>query len=110
MPYVTEELFQRLAILAGNPRATIMTAPYPTPGGISALKSPRAEGEMRLVTHVAGCIRSQRAAYLKVSEIRPRSRRDRAEMAPRYARDRETHPRYARDREIRPRCGAASPP
>jgi len=65
MPFVTEELYHRLALLCGQERKTIMNAPYPVPGAISALRSPAAEEAMDTVFRVAASIRSLRASYLK---------------------------------------------
>jgi len=65
MPFVTEELYQRLQLLSGEPRSTIMTATYPSPGALSALRSPPAEGAMQVIFKIADSIRSLRAAYLK---------------------------------------------
>lgn len=39
MPFVTEELFQRLQLLCGEPRSSIMNQPFPVPGAVSAWKS-----------------------------------------------------------------------
>ena len=65
MPFVTEELFNRLAMLCGEPRSSIMNAPYPVPGAMSALRSAPAEDAMDLVLKVSASIRSLRASYLK---------------------------------------------
>lgn len=65
MPYVTEELYQRLALLAGEPRTSIMLAPYPQAGTVSVWENAEAEAAMDLVMQVAGSIRSVRANYLK---------------------------------------------
>jgi len=65
MPFVTEELFQRLQLLCGEPRSTIMNAPFPTPGAVSAWQSDRAEHAMDVVMSIAGSIRSLRSTYLK---------------------------------------------
>lgn len=67
MPYVTEELFQRLAMLAGQPRTSIMLAPFPRPGAVAVWDNAEAEAAMDLVTKLAGSIRSIRATYLKGS-------------------------------------------
>jgi len=64
MPFVTEELFHRLAILVGQPRSTIMLAKYPEPGAVSAWLNPRAEAAMDLLQRVCGSIRSLRSKYL----------------------------------------------
>ena len=64
MPFVTEELFQRLCLLTGEPRSSIMLASYPMPGAISALRSTQAEDAMECVFKVSGSIRTLRAAYL----------------------------------------------
>merc|ERR1711869_105115 len=65
MPFVTEELFHRLCLLAGEARSSILLASYPTPGSLSTLRSPRAEEAMDIVLKVSGSIRTLRSAYLK---------------------------------------------
>ena len=50
MPFVTEELYQRLQILAGEPRSTIMLAPYPEPRSCAMWTSPRAEAAMAMIS------------------------------------------------------------
>ena len=65
MPFVTEELYQRLCLLTGEPRSTIMNATYPAPGAVAALRSTQAEEAMDTVEKVASSIRSLRAAYLR---------------------------------------------
>jgi len=65
MPMVTEELFHRLALLCGQPRTTIMNAPYPTTGAVAALRSSPAEETMEVVLKLAATIRSLRASFLK---------------------------------------------
>ena len=42
MPCVTEELYHRLALLCGQPRTTIMNAPFPEPAPLAALLRLRA--------------------------------------------------------------------
>jgi len=65
MPYVTEELYQRLALLAGEPRASIMVAPFPQPAAVAAWASEEAERDMELLASLAASVRTVRAAYLK---------------------------------------------
>jgi len=65
MPFVTEELFHRLALLTGEPRQTIMNSPYPEPGAVACLASPAAEATMDTVIRLAGSVRTLRATYLK---------------------------------------------
>jgi len=65
MPFVTEELYHRLALLAGKERSTIMLASYPEPGAVETWVSPRAEGAMELVMRMAASIRTLRSTYLK---------------------------------------------
>ena len=67
MPFVTEELFQRLQLLTGETRSTIMTAPYPTTGSIAVLRSAPAEAAMDVVFKVSGSIRALRGQYLQGS-------------------------------------------
>ena len=42
-------LFQRLALLAGEPRSSIMLAPYPKPSTVSLWENAEAEAAMELV-------------------------------------------------------------
>jgi len=65
MPFVTEELYMRLALLTGEERTTIMHASFPAPGSLSALRSAPAEQAMATLMNLAGTIRSLRANYLK---------------------------------------------
>ena len=65
MPFVTEELFQRLQLLLGEPRSTVMLAPYPEPRACAAWSNLRAEAAMSVVTRLAASIRSLRGLYLK---------------------------------------------
>jgi len=65
MPFVTEELFHRLALLCGEARSSIMLEQYPMPGAISALRSPQAEDAMETLLKISASIRSLRASYLK---------------------------------------------
>jgi len=71
MPFVTEELYQRLSLLVGEPRTTIMLAPYPQPGAVAAWRSNRAEAAMDIVMRVAASIRALRSNYLKESPRPP---------------------------------------
>jgi len=65
MPFVTEELYQRLALLTGAPRTTIMHAEYPVAGSLSSLRSAPAEDAMKVVFKLSASIRELRAGYLK---------------------------------------------
>ena len=65
MPFVTEELYQRLQLLAGEPRSSVMHAPYPKPEACALWRSARAEAAMGVVTKVAAAIRGLRGTYLK---------------------------------------------
>jgi valyl-tRNA synthetase len=65
MPFVTEELFQRLALLCGEPRATIMAAPFPEPAATGAFRNAPADAAMEVVGALAASVRSLRANYLK---------------------------------------------
>jgi valyl-tRNA synthetase len=47
IPFITEEIWQRVKLAAGAPGATIMRSEFPTPGGIET--DSRAEPEMRWV-------------------------------------------------------------
>ncbi|KAL3908861.1 MAG: hypothetical protein SGPRY_009632, partial [Prymnesium sp.] len=42
MPFVSEELFQRLQLLCGESRSSIMLASFPLPGAIGAWQSEQA--------------------------------------------------------------------
>ncbi|EOD05767.1 putative valyl-tRNA synthetase [Emiliania huxleyi CCMP1516] len=59
MPYVTEELYQRLALLAGEPRASIMVAPFPQPAAVAAWASEEAERDMELLASLAASARAR---------------------------------------------------
>ena len=65
MPFVTEELYQRLQLLAGEPRASVMVASYPEAAATASWRDQHAEDEMELVMRVAEKVRSVRSAYLK---------------------------------------------
>mmetsp|Transcript_48882 Transcript_48882/g.121273 ORF Transcript_48882/g.121273 Transcript_48882/m.121273 type:complete len:446 (+) Transcript_48882:1-1338(+) len=65
MPFVTEELFQRLQLLCGEPRSSIMNSPFPVPGAISAWQSDQAEQDMDIVMKIAASIRLLRGNYLR---------------------------------------------
>jgi len=65
MPFVTEELYQRLQLLCGEERTSIMNAPFPVPGALAAVISEPAEKAMDIVQKVAAAIRSLRSSYLK---------------------------------------------
>ena len=65
MPFVTEELYHRLALLCGQPRTTIMNAAYPEPAPLAALRSKPAEDAMESIFKISGAIRQLRAAYLR---------------------------------------------
>ena len=65
MPFVTEELYQRLQLLCHQPRATVMLAAYPEPKACAMWASPKAEADMATITRLAASIRSLRGLYLK---------------------------------------------
>ena len=65
MPFVTEELYQRLQLLTGEARTSIMLAPYPEPQPCAIWRSAAAEGAMAEISKFAEAIRAMRARYLK---------------------------------------------
>ena len=65
MPFVTEELYQRLQLLCHQPRSTVMLAAYPEPKACAMWASPKAEADMAVITRLAAAIRSLRGLYLK---------------------------------------------
>lgn len=68
MPFVTEELYHRLALLCGEQRTSIMLAPYPSPAPLAALRSPPAEHSMKVIRTIAKSILTLRSLYLKGME------------------------------------------
>ncbi|HXZ48094.1 MAG TPA: valine--tRNA ligase [Usitatibacter sp.] len=59
IPFITEELWQKVAPLAGKAGETIMLAPYPQPDGSRI--APNAEREMALVQEVVNAARNLRS-------------------------------------------------
>jgi valyl-tRNA synthetase len=59
MPFITEEIWQRLAPMAGKSGATIMLQPYPV--GDSTLIDPQAEGDIEWLKEVMLAVRNIRA-------------------------------------------------
>ena len=59
MPFITEEIWQRLAPLAGKSGSTIMLQPYPA--GDSTLIDPQAEGDIEWLKEVMLALRNIRA-------------------------------------------------
>ena len=68
MPFVTEELYQRLQLLCHMPRTTVMLAAYPEPKACAMWSSPKAEADMATITRLSASIRSLRGLYLKASQ------------------------------------------
>tara|TARA_B100000767_G_scaffold254332_1_gene259628 strand:+ start:219 stop:506 length:288 start_codon:yes stop_codon:yes gene_type:complete len=68
MPFVTEELYQRLQLLCHQPRTTVMLATYPEPKACAMWSSPKAEADMTTITRLSASIRSLRGLYLKASQ------------------------------------------
>ncbi|MCK9237449.1 MAG: valine--tRNA ligase [Thiopseudomonas sp.] len=59
MPFITEEIWQRLAPIAGKSGATIMLQPYPA--GDKTLIDPQAEGDIEWLKEVMLAVRNIRA-------------------------------------------------
>lgn len=59
MPFITEEIWQRIAPLAGKSGATIMLQPYPA--GDETLFDPQAEGDIEWLKEVMLAVRNIRA-------------------------------------------------
>jgi len=62
MPYIAEELFQRLPRWAAGEPPSIMVTPFPTPDNFN-FRNPTVEEEVKFVQKVAGVVRSTRADY-----------------------------------------------
>ncbi|XP_069491410.1 valine--tRNA ligase, mitochondrial [Ambystoma mexicanum] len=70
MPFLTEELWQRLPRLSGDSTPSICVAPYPSGEQLAHWRQPQQEADFLLVEEVVHAIRSMRATY-QLSKARP---------------------------------------
>ncbi|XP_051899896.1 valine--tRNA ligase, mitochondrial [Pristis pectinata] len=70
MPYLSEELWQRLPGREGRPEPSICLAPYPTLGQLPDWSCPQLESDFLLVQEVVRAVRALRADY-QLTKARP---------------------------------------
>ncbi|XP_029441072.1 valine--tRNA ligase, mitochondrial isoform X2 [Rhinatrema bivittatum] len=70
MPYLTEELWQRLPRQGGPPTPSICVAQYPSPGQLAHWCSPESEADFQLVQEVVCAVRSLRVTF-QLTKARP---------------------------------------